>query len=302
MKIAAGIDGGGTGTTLELRTTDGTFLERKRFGPFNVNSIGKERALERLAEIFAYISKRGECRAVCIGVAGITNPETRSVIEEAVDSSAIDGRLLLQGDQEIALYGACRGKSGAILIAGTGSICMGMDQEGRTCRAGGFGHLIDDEGSGYALGRDALSAVVRTFDGRNASTVLTDLIMEAWKVSGSEELIRQVYAAPDKSRVASLAPLVEQAGRMGDAAARAVIEKGAAGLLELVLTVQRKLSWQHMALSLMGGMLTADTLLRQRVLAGIKQQAPGVEIRLPLDDAAAGAAMLAVREAKRVDS
>ena len=44
MRIAAGMDGGGTGTTLELRTTDGTFLERKRFGPLNVNSIGSRQA------------------------------------------------------------------------------------------------------------------------------------------------------------------------------------------------------------------------------------------------------------------
>lgn len=299
MRIAAGIDGGGTGTTLELRKADGIFLERSHFGPFNVNSIGKERALGRLVEIFEYIRERGECCGICIGAAGISNPETRSVIEEAAGISGMGCRLLLKGDQEIALYGACKGESGAILIAGTGSICMGMDLEGRTWRAGGCGHLIDDEGSGYALGRDALSAVIRTFDGRSAPTLLTSLIMEAWKVSGREELIRRVYEAPDKSLVASLSPLVEQAGRRGDGAAMAIIEKGAAGLLELVLTVQRNLSLRHMALSFMGGMLTADTLLRQRLLGELQRQAPGVELRAPLADAAAGAAMLAVEEAKR---
>ncbi len=302
MRIAAGMDGGGTGTTLELRTTDGTFLERKRFGPLNVNSIGSRQALERLGEIFAYIAGWGECRAVCIGAAGITNPETRSVIGEAAGLLGGDCKLLLMGDQEIALYGACGGESGAILIAGTGSICMGRDQKGRSCRAGGFGHLIDDEGSGYALGRDALCAVVRAFDGRRDHTVLTRLIMEEWKASGIEELVRQVYAAPDKSHMAALAPLVERAGRMGDDAAMAVIDKGATGLLELVLTVQRKLSLQHMSLSLMGGLLVADTLLRQRVLALLARQAPDVELRQPLADGAAGAAMLAVREATQTGS
>lgn len=162
--------------------------------------------------------------------------------------------------------------------------------------------MIDDEGSGYALGRDALCAVVRAFDGRRDHTVLTRLIMEEWKASGIEELVRQVYAAPDKSHVAALAPLVERAGRMGDDAAMAVIDKGATGLLELVLTVQRKLSLQHMSLSLMGGLLVADTLLRQRVLALLARQAPDVELRQPLADGAAGAAMLAVREATQTGS
>lgn len=224
------------------------------------------------------------------------------MMEKAAGLLGGDCRLLLMGDQEIALYGACGGESGAILIAGTGSICMGRDQEGRSCRAGGFGHLIDDEGSGYALGRDALCAVVRALDGRRDHTVLTGMILEEWKASGIEELVRQVYAAPDKSHVAALAPLVERAGRMGDAAAMAVIDKGATGLLELVLTVQRKLSLQHMALSLMGGLLAADTLLRQQVLALLARQAPDVELKMPLADGAAGAAMLAVREAGQTGS
>lgn len=297
MKIAAGVDGGGTGTALELRKADGTFLERKRFGPFNINSIGEERALERVVEIFRHILETGECAAVCLGAAGISNPHTRDVIEKATDICGMDCRVVLKGDQEIALYGACGGENGAILIAGTGSICMGMDQE-RTWRAGGCGHLIDDEGSGYALGRDALRAVVRSFDGRSPSTLLTSLIMEEWKISGREELIRRVYDAPDKSLVASLSPLVERAGHMGDAAAMDIIEKGAAGLLELVLTVQRQLSLSYMPLSLMGGLLTADTLLKCRFLEGLARNAPGVELRLPLADAASGAAMLAVREAQ----
>lgn len=296
MKIVAGIDGGGTGTTLELRRTDSSFLERKSFGPFNVNSIGRERALALLLEIFQYIQERGECIAVCVGAAGISNTETTCIIETAANMSGMKGRLLLKGDQEIALYGACAGSQGAILIAGTGSICMGMDQEGRICRVGGLGHLIDDEGSGYALGREGLRAVARSLDGRSEPAILTDLIMENWKISGREELIGLVYGAPDKSRVASLAPLVEQAARMGDGTAWSIIEKGAASLLELVLTVKHQLSLEHMDLSLMGGLLRSDTLIKEQLLAGLTKSASGVEVRPPMADAAQGAAMLAVME------
>ena len=71
-------------------------------------------------------------------------------------------------DQETALAGALGAPCGMVLIAGTGSICFGRDAVVKQPGSGGYGHKIDDEGSGYALGRDALAAVVRAQDGRAA--------------------------------------------------------------------------------------------------------------------------------------
>ena len=98
------------------------------------------------------------------------------------------------------------GGTGCILIAGTGSICTGITEDGKTARAGGWGHLIDDVGSGYALGRDALTAVVRAQDGRGAKTVLTDLVQKAWKVENIGQLIAETYSTADKSHIASCLP------------------------------------------------------------------------------------------------
>ncbi|MEI3013924.1 MAG: hypothetical protein V8T36_03730 [Ruthenibacterium lactatiformans] len=78
-------------------------------------------------------------------------------------------------------------------MAGTGSICFGRDAAGKTARSGGYGHKIDDEGSGYALGRDALAAVVRAQDGRGPRTLLTDLVFAQLKVVDVGGLVQFTY-------------------------------------------------------------------------------------------------------------
>ena len=295
MKTAAGIDGGGTGTTLELLDDRGKLIERKKFGPFNINSIGEERFRELLWEIFEFLDRAGECGALCIGAAGISNPAVTALISEISREKGFSGKLLLKGDHEIALYGAMSGKAGCILIAGTGSICTGITADGRTARAGGWGHLIDDVGSGYALGRDALTAVVRAQDGRGTKTILTDLVQKAWKAENIGQLIAETYSTTDKSHIASLSPLVEQAGRQGDEAALAIIEKNAVELTELAAAVYRQLGKKELEISLLGGLLSHETLLREKFTLTLSIRLPEMKVKEPDMDAAAGAALWAFR-------
>ena len=105
------------------------------------------------------------------------------------------------------------------MLAGTGSICYGADRNGRTARAGGYGFLLADEGSGYWLGHQSLRAAVRAADGRGPETRLQALIFEALEVASVAELIPRVYEKGlPKHRIAALAPLVQtahDAGRRG---------------------------------------------------------------------------------------
>lgn len=296
-KIVAGIDGGGTGTTLDLLDEHGIRIERHKFGPFNLNSIGEERFRELLKEINKFIVKTGDCEALCIGAAGISNPAVTKLIEEVFRQNGYSGKLLLKGDHEIALYGAMSGGTGCILIAGTGSICTGITEDGMTARAGGWGHLIDDVGSGYALGRDALTAVVRAYDGRGFQTVLTELIKEKWKAEDIRQLIAQTYATSDKSHIASLAPLVELAGRQGDKSALAIIEKNAVELTKLAAAVYTQLGKKELSISLLGGLLSHQTLLRDRFIQVLSAILPEMKVKEPDMDAAAGAALWALNNA-----
>ena len=165
----AGIDGGGTHTRIELRDMDNTLIRRGEFGPFNINSIGENAFRCLLQDVFAWCGGMEHCARLCVGAAGISNPKVGQILTEELAVASFAGKWKLCGDQEIALRGAMDGE-GLVVIAGTGSICFGKNAAGQTARSGGFGHLIDDGGSGYAIGRDVLSAAVRSMDGRVAGS------------------------------------------------------------------------------------------------------------------------------------
>lgn len=290
MRFAAGVDGGGTRTTVECRTMEGAALCREVFGPFNLNSVGEERFTALLEEIAAFLGKTGECAALCIGAAGVSNPRVRELTARVMDGLC---PWRLAGDHEIALHGAHSGGPGLALIAGTGSICCGKNERGELVRTGGWGHLIDDGGSGYALGRDLLSAVVCQWDGRGEETALTRLLLARLEIETPQELVAYVYGG-DKSRVASLAPLVGQAAAQGDRTALDIYARNGAELGELVLAAAKRLGMETGEVALLGGLLTRDGRLREALAAWLAERAPGLRCIEPRQDAAAGAAMLAL--------
>lgn len=297
MRFAAGVDGGGTRTTVECRTLDGAVLCRGAFGPFNLNSVGEERFNALLEEIAAFLGRTGTCTALCIGAAGVSNPRVRELTARVMDAVC---PWQLTGDHRIALHGALSGQPGIALIAGTGSICCGKNSAGAFVRTGGWGHLIDDGGSGYALGRDVLAAVVRQWDGRGEETLLSRLVLEHLKINTPQELVAYVYGG-DKSRVAALAPLAEQAAGAGDRTALAVCEKNGGELGELVLAAARRLDMRQGDVALLGGLLTRSVRLREVLISYLDVRAPGLRCVEPRQDAASGAAMLALELAARKD-
>ena len=134
--IIAGIDGGGTHTRLELRTSDNRLLERLEFGPFNLNAIGEAAFRGRMQEVFAASGNMADCEKLCVGGAGISNPDVGRILSEELERAGFSGKWKLCGDQEIALRGAMDGP-GLAVIAGTGSICFGKNAAGATARSGG---------------------------------------------------------------------------------------------------------------------------------------------------------------------
>jgi len=202
------------------------------------------------------------------------------------------GNWNLVGDQVIALNGALSGEAGIALIAGTGSICFGKNGAGEYARSGGWGHLIGDEGSGYALGRDALAAIARAWDGWGEKTLLSQLLAEQKELDDQKKIISYTYGG-DKSRIAALAPLVEQAAGQGDAVALEIIRDNAVKMTGLVGAVARQLGIKAGKVAMLGGLLEHETKLRETFVAEMGARYPTLICTEPEQDAAAGALMLA---------
>lgn len=288
--VLAGIDGGGTHTRLELRDENNRLIERKTFGPFNLNSIGSNAFLALLKEVFAACGNMADFASLCVGAAGVSNPEVKRLLEKALKENGFQGKWKLCGDQEIALRGAMD-TPGLAVIAGTGSICFGCNGSGQTARCGGFGHLIDDGGSGYALGRDALMETVRSFDGRGGSEQIREMVLSELGISTTDELVRFVYApGRDKSAIARLSRVVTAAAEAGDDRADAILRREAEELADLVRAVQSRLGLENCPIALLGGLLESDNPYRRRV---VEMLTPLGQPQKPNHDALWGAAQMA---------
>lgn len=254
--MIVGIDGGGTGTSVLVEHSDGR-RERYRLGPFNINGSGSEAVEGLLREILPLVKGAD---ALCIAAAGSSNRRCGELIRPFMEEAQVR-RWVLIGDHEAALEGALSGGDGLVLIAGTGSICIGCNG-GKVFQAGGWGHLIGDEGSGYAMGRLALSAVAKELDGRGPGTSLTKLLSERLGLSSRSRIIEYVYSG-DKSAVAALAPLVDEAAEDGDEVSLKIIAECAEELSALCQAVSEKLSLKGCRAALTGGLLDHETPLRR---------------------------------------
>src|SRR5204863_821295 len=144
-------------------------------------------------------------------IAGVDRDDEAQVVRAMMRRIGYKSRILVVNDALIALVAGAGDNPGIVVIAGTGSIVYGRSAAGEAARAGGWGHMIGDEGSGYWIGREALAAVMRAADGRGPSTALTAEILRHFGVADVSHLPRIVYdrEAPRMS-VAALGPLVER--------------------------------------------------------------------------------------------
>ena len=286
----AGIDGGGTHTRLELRDMENRFLERREFGPFNINAIGPEAFRSLLKEIFEACGDMAQCRSICFGGAGISNPLVEQIIAQELSASGFSGAWKVCGDQEIALRGAMD-TPGVAVIAGTGSICFGKNRQDDTARSGGYGHLIDDGGSGYALGRDVLSCAVRAHDRRGRSQGILNAVYARLGGCTPGDIVSFVYSPEtDKAAIAGYAPIALEQAALDDPEAQDILRRGAGELYAMVAAVQQQLGLDRCRIALLGGLLSGENPYRQAVAEALTYLGTVVP---PAHDALWGAAQMA---------
>jgi N-acetylglucosamine kinase-like BadF-type ATPase len=137
------------------------------------------------------------------------------------------------------------------VIAGTGSIAVGRAPDGRAVRAGGWGHLIGDEGSAYAVALAGLRWVARHADGRDmrvSHDLLSDRLCDALGIRSSSELVSTIYSGEfDRARIAALAPVVAACAQADPLISERILMPAARDLAEMVLAAARQLGWPQTA-------------------------------------------------------
>ncbi|MGN7469890.1 N-acetylglucosamine kinase [Brevibacillus sp. SAFN-007a] len=295
------VDGGGTKCVAVLADRAARAVGRGRAGACNYQGIGEEAAARELVEairqamedaagrgaLLPFVFGQGagerewEVDCAVFGIAGLDTEQDRRVISRMVskglDQLGIRVRhLIVENDGFAALLGATGGKPGILVIAGTGSIAFGVNEAQKTARAGGWGHRVGDEGSGYWIGRQAIMAVLRAADGRGAPTLLKELLLSHVGLAHVEELFNWTYSERySVEKVGELSPLVSRAALAGDQVAANILQVAGDELFSAVRAVIDALDMKQkpFQMVLQGGVLQNDGRVRQIVVEHVQRYA-----------------------------
>jgi len=277
-----GIDGGGTRCRARIEDQHGRMLGEASSGPATTR-IGLDKAWRSVTEATeAAAARAGLTREdfaklhAGIGLAGLGRRGAEAALNEIAHPFA---SVVFISDGLAACLGAHSGADGAIVVAGTGSVGIGL-VEGREIRVGGYGFPVSDDGSGADIGLQVVRLALRAADGRAELTPLLSEVLGAFDhdpyqaVAWSEEARATDYAA--------LAPIVLRHASEGDAVGRRIVERAADAIGDLLdVFLGRGIS----RVSLVGGLADAITLwLTPDLRARLKR---------PDADATAGALLVA---------
>jgi N-acetylglucosamine kinase-like BadF-type ATPase len=296
-----GIDGGGTKTQAIVIDSSNQVLGEGISGASNPLRVGIDQAMENIVLAAAEAVGRAglridEVTSAVVALAGISHPLHFHAVKQALDRALGVKDLDLVTDAQAALVGALDGQPGVVIIAGTGSIALGVNRAGETARSGGWGPELSDEGSGYDIARRALRAVAAAFDGRSQSTKLSDLIFKRLGVETAADLPGVIYSSNrDPVEIASLAELVTEAAEAGDCVALSILSDAGADLGHLAVSVIERLRMASCAfrIALVGSVFKAGEPLTGSLKKRVLAVARNAEFGPPLFAPTVGAARLA---------
>jgi len=303
MKYLIGIDGGGTKTDCAIADLSGKIINQTTGKPSNFLVIGVEEAIENIfalieENLFSLEGDFADVKQIVIGVAGAGREEDAKLLEKGFKDYADQQRVHFKGvkvvsDAHIALEGAFPNSVGCILIAGTGSILFGKDENGVIHRVGGFGRLIGDEGSGYSIGRKALTAVSKASDGRGEETLISELLDAKMNSNTSKNIISKVYN--ENLDVASVARIVIEAAEEGDPIAEDILDEEADELVLHIRSLITKIHTDKLSVAFSGSLIDNKNYYSDLLKIKIKSTLPNIKVIKPANPPVNGAILFAKR-------
>ena len=273
IKYMIGIDAGGTHSTAIAYDENGKELARAESGPGQINN-DYELGLKNIAAAINELRDKieGDPIKILAGIAGLSvvgnAPEVAATISSMVGN--IPTRAIT--DSLLALYNGLEGADGALVIAGTGSVVNGR-QDGSLITAGGYGSLLGDEGSGYAITKAALQASLLKWDKREDSS-LVDLFVDMWDLDSLNEASAKFYKMTSPE-VASYAVKIAKLADSGDEEARKIIQEQAHLLArDILMVLDRYEDPKPMRVALTGSVLSNNAMMRSFMEDEVKEKYP----------------------------
>lgn len=295
--LVFGIDGGGTRSALVALDERGELRLRLAGGPLLLDPGDPAARAIPIAELAAAAAEQLgvslPVTALCCALAGAGRAHAREAVSAALRERRPASLVHVTTDAEAAFYDALGDGPGILVIAGTGSVVRARNAAGELLRVGGWGQVLGDEGSGYAMGLAVLRAATRAADGRSLDCSLLAPVLDGTGCTVPDQLV-QWAAGASKGAIAALAQLAfDVRGPISEG----IIAHAAAELAEQVRSVlARGGSWpEPVPLVCAGGLIEAGRPLRAPLLRALAGLGVSFDVHEGVVDGARGAARLALR-------
>jgi glucosamine kinase len=303
-QLYVGVDGGGSYTRAIVANQFGIVLGAGYAGSTNRNHHSRDEVRanfrQAIRDAIGGIAGKGKIEVMFLGMSAVSTDADRadiiSIIRE-VPEVPQTARVLVDNDTSAGLAGGLSGRPGMVLIAGTGSICLGVRQDKRSYMCGGWGALADDAGSAAWVGSRAIEAAVRSEDGRLGPTSLRRTVFDFLELAEPRQLIDRIHnRGLDRAQIGLLAPLVVEACRGGDVVAGGILHGAVAELSLLVRTTALHLYvTEPCELVLVGGFALSGPPFQTMLIERIQQDTPSVRVLEPEMSPVQGGVLLARR-------
>ena len=278
-----GVDGGGTRSRALVGDREGRELGAADGGPGLIDPASPRATTNEVVSVAGEALQRAgvtpPARALWAGLAGAGNESARVAVEKGLRDSGVAHLVVVGSDVEAAHADAFGTGPGVLLVAGTGSAVRAVDPRGEVVTVGGWGALLGDEGGGYGIGLDGIRAVLRSADGREPETDLTDALLSGTGAEGPRALADWAVGA-SKGEIAALSVAVARVSKTGDVVAARVVHRALGAVREhLEAVLGRTGGWGgRPPVAFVGGLVREGGVLRE-VVAEVAGEV-GYEVRL----------------------
>jgi glucosamine kinase len=284
-RFIMGIDGGATKTLAAVLDMHAKALHFAHGGPSNQDAVGVKAAVDALLSVADEAIERAGItqQALARTVLAVAGTDTDAIARHVLAARTEDW--IVVNDVVGAWATATGATPGVGAISGTGSNVFGVGPRGRAWRAGGWGHLLGDEGSGYWLGIQSIKAALRHRDGSGPATELSQAAIEFFAVESVEALAALVYSKPlTKGEIAAFASHTAKVAERGDAVARGLFERGAAELAGQITVVIRHTALDQESIEdgfpvgLIGSAFKAGAMFVDPLVSAVHEAAPQARV------------------------
>lgn|SRR5699024_2475426 len=305
-----GIDGGGTRTTGVLVNPYGEIKAKYTVGASNPNLIEKSVLQKELLTLIMALQRQHphaftQVKKIFAAMSGVNHPNQKREMKDLIDSvlpTAIP--VHVDHDAIAALYAGTFGAPGVVQIAGTGSITYGINDKGEQDRVGGWGHFVDERGSGFSLGSAGLKVAFQAYDRQMSRTMLQKQFMDYFNVTSLPDLIQLIYRTSNpKEVIAALGHLVIQTADLKDVTAQQIIWENGHYMGESIVCLIKKLfksSYREREITVVfsGGLFNRFDVFREPIEEMMQKHDLKTRFIIPNIDPVGGAVIAAFKKEK----